>query len=154
MSVNLLRTVFYVYILSFVWSKLLYIYIRRDWWEADYSGLDTWKGWRITDYRRERQSYVSSVKRRTVLREMWGRQERRKTGRRRQETEEGGKDYQIRRWKSCGQHLTPDKGKRGRERDMCPCSKCPIVIQTPFPTFLTAFSMFRSTVWLRLFGLR
>ena len=29
---------------------------------------------------------------RTVLREMWGRQERRKTGRRRQETEEGGKD--------------------------------------------------------------
>ena len=55
---------------------------------------------------------------RTVLREMWGRQERRKTGRRRQETEEGGKDYQMRRWKSCGQHLTPDsdKGKRGRER--------------------------------------
>ena len=52
----------------------------------------------------------------TVLREMWGRQERRKTGRRRQETEEGGKDYQMRRWKSCGQHLTPDKGKRGRER--------------------------------------
>ena len=52
---------------------------------------------------------------RTVLREMWGRQER--TGRRRQETEEGGKDYQMRRWKSCGQHLTPDKGKkRKRER--------------------------------------
>ena len=47
---------------------------------------------------------------------MWGRQERRKTGRRRQETEEGGKYYQMRRWKSCGQHLTPDKGKRGRER--------------------------------------
>ena len=53
---------------------------------------------------------------RTVLREMWGRQERRKTGRRRQETEEGGKYYPMRRWKSCGQHLTPDKGKRGRER--------------------------------------
>ena len=42
----------------------------------------------------------------------------RKTGRRRQETEEGGKDYQMRRWKSSGQHLTPDKGKRGRERVM------------------------------------
>ena len=28
---------------------------------------------------------------------------------------EGGKDYQMRRGKSCGQHLTPDKGKRGRE---------------------------------------
>ena len=40
-----------------------------------------------------------------------------KTGRRRQETEEGGKDYQMRRWRSCGQHLTPDKGKkRKRER--------------------------------------
>ena len=24
-----------------------------------YSGLDTYKGWRMTDYRRERQSYVS-----------------------------------------------------------------------------------------------
>ena len=55
---------------------------------------------------------------RTVLREMWGRQERRKTGRRRQETEEGGKDYQMRRRNSCVQHLTPDKGKQGRERDV------------------------------------
>ena len=45
------------------------------------------------------------------------RYERRETGRRRQETEEGGKDYQMRRWKSCGQHLTPDEGKkRKRER--------------------------------------
>ena len=32
-----------------------------------------------------------------MLREMRGRQERRKTGGRRQETEEGGKDYQMRR---------------------------------------------------------
>ena len=32
-----------------------------------------------------------------MLREMRGRQERRKTGRRKQETWEGGKDYQIRR---------------------------------------------------------
>ena len=56
---------------------------------------------------------------RTVLREMWGRQERKKTGRRRQETEDGGKDYQMRRWKSCGQHLNPDIGKRGREREIC-----------------------------------
>ena len=30
-----------------------------------------------------------------MLREMRGRQERKKTGRRRQETEEGGKDYQM-----------------------------------------------------------
>ena len=52
-----------------------------------------------------------------MLREMGGRQERRKTGRR-QETEEGGKDYQMRWWKSCGQHLTPKKGKkRKRERE-------------------------------------
>ena len=29
--------------------------------------------------------------------EMWGRQETRKTGRRRQETEQDGKDYQMRR---------------------------------------------------------
>ena len=79
----------------------------------------------MTDYRREQQSYVSRAggdeggqgwDGRTVLREMWGRQERRKTGRGRQETEEGGKDYQMRRWRSCGQHLTPDKGKtRKRE---------------------------------------
>ena len=31
-------------------------------------------------------------------------------------TYEGGKDYQMRQWRSCGQHLTPDKDKRGRER--------------------------------------
>ena len=41
---------------------------------------------------------------------------RRKTGRRRQgtdsESEEGGKDIQMTRWKSCGQHLTPDR-RRG-----------------------------------------
>ena len=40
----------------------------------------------------------------------------RKTGRRRQETEEGGKDYHMKRSNSCGQHLAADKGKRGRER--------------------------------------
>ena len=39
-----------------------------------------------------------------------------KPNKRRQETEEGGKDYQMRRWNSCGQHLAPDKGNRGRER--------------------------------------
>ena len=39
-----------------------------------------------------------------------------KPNKRRQETEERGKDYQMRRWESCGQHLAPDKGKRGRER--------------------------------------
>ena len=92
---------------------------------------------RVTDYRRERQSYVSRAggdeggqgwDGRIVLREMWGRQARRKTGRRRQETEEGGKDYQMRRWKSCGQHLTPDKGKRGRERDSVFC------LYDPWPT--------------------
>ena len=32
-----------------------------------------------------------------MFREMGGRQERRKTGRRRQETGEGGKDHQMRR---------------------------------------------------------
>ena len=67
----------------------------------------------MTDYRRERQSYVSRAgggeggqgwDGRTVLREMWVRQESRETGRRRQETGEGGKDYQMRRWRSCGQH--------------------------------------------------
>ena len=52
-----------------------------------------------------------------MLREMRGRQERRKTGRRRQETGEGGKDYQMRRWRSCGQHPIHDKGKREREID-------------------------------------
>ena len=45
-------------------------------------------------------------------------QERGKTGRRRQETEEGGKYYQMRRWRSCGQHLKHlDKGKRGSDRE-------------------------------------
>ena len=34
-------------------------------------------------------------------------------GRRRKETEEGGKDYQMMRWRSCGQHLKHlDKGKK------------------------------------------
>ena len=47
-----------------------------------------------------------------MLREMWVSQERRKTGRRRQETEEDGKDYQMRRRRNCGQHLTPDKRKK------------------------------------------
>ena len=55
---------------------------------------------------------------RTVLREMRWRQERRKTGKRSQETEEGGKDYQMRRWKSCGQHLTPHKGKKRKRECM------------------------------------
>ena len=45
-------------------------------------------------------------------------QERRKTGRRRQKTEEGGKDYHAdEAVKNCGQHLTSDKGKSGRERN-------------------------------------
>ena len=74
----------------------------------------------MADYRRERHSYVrraggdeggQGYDGRTILREMRGRQERRKTGRRRQETGEGGKDYQMRRWRSCGQHPIPDKGK-------------------------------------------
>ena len=81
--------------------------------------------WEMTDYRRERQSYESRAggdegdqgwDGRTVLREMCGRQKRRKTVKRRQETEEGGKDYQMRRWRRCGQHLTPDKGKK-RKRE-------------------------------------
>ena len=51
---------------------------------ADYSGMQSYKGWRMTDYRRERQSYVivtggdeggQGWDGRTVLREMWGRQE-------------------------------------------------------------------------------
>ena len=55
----------------------------------------------MTDYQRERHSYVrraggdeggQGYDGRTMLREMRGRQERRKTGRRRQETGEGGKD--------------------------------------------------------------
>ena len=85
-----------------------------------------YKGWQMTDNRRERHSYVRRAgvdeggqgwDGRTVLREIWRRQERRKTGRRRQETEECGKDYQMRRWRLCGEHLTPDKGKkRKRER--------------------------------------
>ena len=37
----------------------------------------------------------------------------RETGRRRQDTEDGGKDYHMSRWKSCRQHLAPvmTKGK-------------------------------------------
>ena len=53
-----------------------------------------------------------------MLRETQGRQEVRKTGIRRHETEEGGKYYQMRRWRSCGsapQHL--NKGKRGSDRE-------------------------------------
>ena len=77
---------------------------QRDWWGADYSGLDTQKGWRMTDYRRERQSYVSRAggdeggqccDERTVLREMGGRQERKKTGRRSQEADEAVKKLQA-----------------------------------------------------------
>ena len=49
--------------------------------------------------------------------EMGGRQERRKDGKRRQEREDGEKDYQMRRRRSCGQQLTPDKGKK-RKRQM------------------------------------
>ena len=53
-----------------------------------------------------------------MIRVMRRRQDRRTTGRIRQETEEGGKDYQMRRLRSCGQHISPDKGtKRKRERD-------------------------------------
>ena len=57
----------------------------------------------MIDFRRERPSYVMRTggddggqgsDRRSVLREMRGRQERRNAGRRRQETEEGGKDYE------------------------------------------------------------
>ena len=40
---------------------------------------------------------LTRFNKRTVLREVRGRQERRNTGSRRQETEEGGKDYQMRR---------------------------------------------------------
>ena len=54
---------------------------------------------------------------RTVLREMWGRQERRKTGKRRQETEEGGKYYQMRRWKVAGSSSPLTKGNE-EERDV------------------------------------
>ena len=94
--------------------------------QLDYCGKDTLNGWRMTGYWRERQSWVNWAGEdeggqgwdgRPVLREMWGRQERRKTGRRRQETGDGGKDYQMRRWWSCGQHLTPDKGKKEEERE-------------------------------------
>ena len=75
----------------------------------------------MTDYRRERQSYVRRAGgdeggqgwgRMTVLREMRGRQERMKNGRRRLETEEGGKDYQMRRWRSAGSTSTLIKGKK------------------------------------------
>ena len=53
---------------------------------------------------------------RPVKGEMRGRQERRKTGGRRKETD-GGKDYQMRRWISWGQHLkNSNKGKK-RKRD-------------------------------------
>ena len=52
-----------------------------------------------------------------VVHNVWGMQERRKTGRRRQETEEGGNDYQMRRWRSWGQHLNPDKGEE-RKREV------------------------------------
>ena len=44
-------------------------------------------------------------------------------GRRRKETEEVGKDYQMMRWRSCGQHLKHlDKGKRGRDRIYYVCT--------------------------------
>ena len=35
-------------------NSLIRLYVHLH-----YSGQDTWKGWRMTDYRRERQSYVS-----------------------------------------------------------------------------------------------
>ena len=35
---------------------------ERDWRGADHSGQDTLNGWRITGYRRERQSYVSRAR--------------------------------------------------------------------------------------------
>ena len=84
---------------------------RKDggWQTTEESGRVTWAWQEET-----REAKVCDG--RTVLREMRGRQERRTTGRRRQETEEGGKDYQMRRWRSCRQHLTPDKGKK-RKRE-------------------------------------
>ena len=74
---------------------------------------------------------------RTVLRDMWGRKECRKTGRRRQETE-GGKDYQMRRWRSCGQHLTPDKGRK-RERSFFSFYYMSVRYRLPFLQFLDSF---------------
>ena len=84
---------------------------RKDgrWQTTEESGRVTWAGQEET---RDAKAAMGGLCF-SVLREMWGRQERRKTGRR-QETEEGGKDYQMRRWRSCGQHLTPDKGKKER----------------------------------------
>ena len=52
------------------------------------------------------------------MREMGGRQERRKTGRRRQETGEGGKDHQMSGEEVAGSSLPLIKGKeRAREID-------------------------------------
>ena len=62
------------------------------------TGQDMEKGWRMTDYRRERRGGQEETREAKADMGGWkGRQERRKTGRRRQETEEGGKDYQMRR---------------------------------------------------------
>ena len=55
---------------------------------------------------------------RTVLREMWRRQMRRKTERRRQDTEDNGKYYQMRWRRNCGQHLTPDRGKKTKRESV------------------------------------
>ena len=62
------------------------------------TGQDMETGWRMTDYRRERRGGQGETREAKADMGGWkGRQERRKTGRRRQETEEGGKDYQMRR---------------------------------------------------------
>ena len=52
-----------------------------------------------------------------LRREVCVKRDVKKTGNRRQETEEGGKYYQMRRRKSCGQHSTSPltKGKRGSD---------------------------------------
>ena len=70
---------------------------RKDggWQTTEESGRVRWAGQEETREVRLRWG--------TVLREMWGRQERMKNGWRRQDTVEGGKDYQMRRWRSCGQ---------------------------------------------------
>ena len=40
------------------------------------------------------------------------------TGRRRQDKEEGGKGSEMRWWRSCGQHLTSDKGRKRKRQSL------------------------------------